>query len=129
MATIMYSTGNGYYCGCCRRTDTDTFYFDSEDIQYAIDECISIAKGADWDFSIDQIFEFTHETMDASDLESRIEEEVKKAEKRHKHQAEIDRITRKIKEIDWWFDNLEQTKASKTSEREKLQAKLAELGA
>lgn len=129
MATIMYRTGNGYRCGCCRQTWTDTLDFESDDIDYAIAECISYAKSADWDFSIDRIFGFSHETMGEDDLERRIEDEIKRAEKRADHQEEIDRVSRNLKEINWWFDNLEQTKLDKQAEREKLQAKLTELGA
>ena len=129
MATIIYRCGNGYSCGCCRQTWTNDLWFEEDKIQGAIDACIDIARGADWDFSIDNIYEFNREDMSKDDLENMIMEAIRKAEVRHEHQQKIDRLEGKIKDIDEWFATLDQTKEAKNAEREKFKAELAKLGA
>ncbi len=125
MATIMYRTGNGYHCGCCRQTWADTFDF--ETAEEAVSESISIARGSDWDFSIDRIFGFMDEDSNADELEERIMEAIKQAEKDHDKQREITRLQDQIKAINKWFATLEQQKAEKNAEVEKLLKKLEEV--
>lgn len=129
MATIIYRTGNGYSCGCCRQTWSSDLYFDEDNIQGAIDACIDIAKAAEWDFSIDNIYEFDREDISKDALENMIMDAVRKAEVRHEHKQKIDRLEGKIEDIDKWFATLDQTKEAKSAEREKYKAELAALGA
>lgn len=126
MATIIYSTGNGYNCHCCRRTVTE--YLDFEDVEDAIQQCIYVAKGADWDFSIDAIKGWDNDERDNYDLEKLIMEKINAAEKMHDNQKEIDSLNRQIREIDGWFNSLEDEKVRKADVRKTLYAKLAELG-
>lgn len=124
MAMLVYTTGNGYHCGCCRHTSQDYTYFDSDDIQSLIKECIDIARGSEWDFCINTIE--GHDGKD--DLEQIIEAAIKQAEIDFDRKRDIDSLTRQISSIDNWFTNLEKTKADKLAEREKLVEKLAKLG-
>jgi len=126
MATIIYSTGNGYNCHCCRRTTTE--YLDFVDVEDAIHQCIEIAKYADWDFSIDAIKGWDNDEQDEWALEKLIEGKIAEAEKVHKNQKEIDSLNRQIREIDGWFNSLEDEKVRKADVRKKLSTKLAELG-
>lgn len=124
MAMLVYTTGNGYHCGCCRRTSQDYTYFDSDDIQSLIRECIDIARGSEWDFYVNTIEGYDGE----DDLEQIIEAAIKQAEIDFDRKRDIDSLTRQISSIDNWFTNLEKTKAEKLAEREKLVEKLAKLG-
>ena len=123
MAMLVYTTGNGYHCGCCRQTSQDYTYFDSDDIQSLIKECIEIARGSDWDFYVNTIEGYSGE----DDLELVIESAIKQAEADADRKRKIDDLTRQIASINNWFTNLERTKDEKMAEREKLIDKLKTL--
>lgn len=124
MAMLVYTTGNGYHCGCCRQTSQDYTYFDPDDIQSLIKECIDIARGSEWDFYVNTIEGYDGE----DDLEAIIEAAVKQAEKDFDRKRDIDSLNRQIQGIDNWFASLEKTKEDKRAERAKLVEKLAALG-
>lgn len=125
MGMLIYSTGNGYHCHCCRRTDQDYTYFDSNDIDSLIDECISIAKSSDWDFSVVTIEGYVGE----EDLETKIDRAVADAEKAHNLARKIDDLKKQISSIDGWFNTLDDSKVRKQKERDDLIIKLKELEA
>lgn len=120
MAMLVYTTGNGYHCGCCRQTSQDYTYFDSDDIQSLIKECVEIARGSEWDFYVNTIEGYSGE----DDLEQVIETAIKQAEADADRKRKIDDLTRQITSINNWFANLERTKDEKMAEREKLIDKL-----
>ena len=126
MATLIYVTGNGYHCGCCRRTDTN--YMDFEEDEYGITsligECVELSSYAEGDFYIEAIKGYSG---DETELENKITAAIAVAEKRAKHKKEIDSVKRSITEIESWFNSLEATKASKTKLLESYRAKLSEL--
>lgn len=124
MAMLVYTTGNGYHCGCCRQTSQDYTYFDSDDIQSLIKECIEIARGSQWDFYVNTIEGYSGE----DDLEQTIETAIKQAEAASDRKRDVDNLTRQIASIDNWFTNLEETKVEKLAEREELVEKLMKLG-
>ena len=126
MATLIYVTGNGYHCGCCRCTDTDYMDFEEDeyDITALINECIERSSYAEGDFYIEAIKGYSG---DETELENRITAAIAVAEKRVKHKKEIETTKRSIAEIESWFSSLEATKASKTKLLESHRAKLAEL--
>lgn len=126
MAMMIYTTGNGYRCGCCRRTSQDYTHFDEADIDSLIEECISISSDSDDDFSINT---FEGYSGDADELETRIMAAISDAEKYREHKRAIEVLQRNIKEIDSWFNTLDQTKASKIERRAELQSKLDALEA
>lgn len=125
MAMLVYTTGNGYRCGCCRQTSQDYTYFDSDDTQSLIKECIDIARGSVWDFYVNTIEGYDGE----DDLEAIIEAAIKQAEIDFDRKRDIDSLNRQVQSIDNWFANLEKTKVDKQAERAKLVEKLAGLGA
>jgi hypothetical protein len=118
---IVYTTGNGYFCGCCRRTDRDYEHYDTE--EEALADLTDIARRADWDFSISTIEGYDG---DAWELEQRLERMIKIAEEDQDRLDRINRLKRSISDIEYWFTNLEETKASKQEELEKLKVKLEE---
>ena len=124
MATLIYTTGNGYSCSCCRRSSQEYTHFDIEDIDSLIKECIDIARCSDWDFYINTIDGYGA----ADDLETKIMQAIKDAESSHNHQTRIKELVRQISSIDDWFNTLDAVKANKAAEREKLSAALNELG-
>lgn len=124
MAMLVYTTGNGYHCGCCRRTSQDYTHFDPEDIQSLIEECIYIARGSEWDFYVDTIEGYEGE----DDIEAIIEAAIKQAEVDFNRKRDIDSLNRQIQCIDNWFTSLEETKEDKRNERAELVEKLAALG-
>lgn len=128
MATIIYVTGNGYSCGCCRQTYTDYLDFDPEDIQPAINECIQAARGSEWDFYIEAI-RGLGEDMSEDELERLIKEAIDNARDDAKRKQTIKDTYRQLEEINRWFEQLESTKILKETQRKVLQAKLVELGA
>lgn len=125
MGMLIYSTGNGYHCHCCRQTNQDYTYFDSDDIDSLIDECISIAKSSDWDFSVVTIEGYVGE----EDLETKIDRAVADAEKAHNLARKIDDLKKQISSIDSWFNTLDDSKVRKQKERDDLIIKLKELEA
>lgn len=125
MAMLVYTTGNGYRCSCCRQTSQDYTYFDSDDIQSLIKECIEIAGGSDWDFYVNT---FEGYDGDSDELERQIMAAIEQAEKDYDRKRKINDLQSRVKDIDRWFANLEATKAENTAKREKLLAELAELG-
>lgn len=126
MAMMIYTTGNGYSCSCCRRTSQDYTHFDEADIDSLIEECIEISRCNDDDFYINTFEGFSG---DADELESRIMAAISNAEKYREHKRKVEELQRSIREIDSWFENLEVTKDERTQRRVDLRTKLAELGA
>ena len=127
MITIFYVTGNGYRCGCCRQTEND--YEDYGTLEEAIKGCISLAKSAEWDFSITE----TRGTADdRPDLESYeigeiLGKEVEYAAKHHLHLDKINDRKEKVKEIEKWFDSLDDEKQKKRERKEKLLKEISAL--
>jgi hypothetical protein len=121
MATINYWLGNGYSCSCCGRWDHDVFSFDDEN--EAIAECVQLAAGNDFDFGIDEIFDYE----DAHELQQKIEAAIVEAEKAKEKRLKIDQLKSNIANAENWFATLDQTKASRQSKLEQYRAELAEL--
>ena len=126
MAMMIYITGNGYHCGCCRQTSQEYTYFDEDGIDSLIKECIEISRSAEDDFYINT---FEGYSGDSDELEKRIMDAISVAEKQREHKKKVDTLQRSIKEIDTWFSTLEQTKAAKLAQRADLQSKLDALEA
>ena len=126
MATLIYVTGNGYHCSCCRRTSTDYMDFDEDDagVESLIRECVEQSRYAEGDFYIDAIKGYTG---DETELENRITAAIAAAEKRQETQDEIDRLKRSISELESWFAELEASKARKMQSLVTARARLAEL--
>lgn len=124
--SIIYTTGNGYRCSCCRWSHTSYLDYDNEyfDVQDAINSCIILARDNDWDFYIDSIKGFNG---DVDELEKQITSAVDKAEKDDIKREKIEKIKNNINEHDWWFNNLESEKIERASKRKELQAQLREL--
>lgn len=108
MATIIYYTGNGYRCSCCRQSSKDYLNFD--DVEDAIVECIDIASGSEWDFGIDTIQGYEG---DAYELEQQIMDAVSQAEDDQETRRKIEQIKKDIAHTENWFDTLEETKVKK----------------
>ena len=126
MAMLVYTTGNGYHCGCCRHTIQDYTYFDSDDTASLIKECCEIAGSYDWDFYVNTVEGYDG---DSDELERQIMAAIKQAEKDYDRKRKISDLQSRVKDIDRWFANLETTKAENSAKREKLLAELTELGA
>jgi hypothetical protein len=126
MAMLIYTTGNGYNCGCCRRTDRDYMHFDEDEqsIAYLIRDCIEISKRAEGDFSIDTIEGYSG---DSDELEARIKTAIDQAEKEEERQKSIGITKRQLREIDDWFSTLDKQKADNEARKAKLLAHLREL--
>ena len=122
MATIIYYTGNGYSCSCCRQSSTD--YLDFETPEDAIAECISIAASADWDFGINTIKGYNG---DEYELEQQIEQAVIAAQDAAKHRAEVAQVKEEISRLENWFGNLESTKVTNQKTLEQKRSELEEL--
>lgn len=119
---VMFTLGNGYRCSCCRTSRRDDIDGTLEEV---IAYCIKEAKRADWDFSVYQVRECEEDQEFA--IEEQIENAVKLAEKREKHATDVKRLEDQIKDVDRWFNTLEQQKQDKDTERMNAQAKLAAL--
>lgn len=122
MATLIYTTGNGYNCGCCRMTSTDSFSFDTE--EDAIGEAIEVASYAEWDFSIKDIIGYDG---DENDLENRIMSAVVSAEKDKDRKLKIAQLKKDIAYTEDWFATLEQQKQTKQDLLDKNRAMVIEL--
>jgi len=125
MAMLIYVTGNGYNCGCCRRTDQDYTHFDEDSIESLIKECIELSRYAEGDFSIRTIEGYGG---DADELEKRIMDAITAAEQDVEQQKKIVDLKHQISEIDRWFDTLEAQKSAKAENRRKFVDSLKELG-
>lgn len=126
MAMLIYTTGNGYSCNCCRRTDQNYTHFNDDEIDNLIKECVEISQYAEGDFYINTIEGYSG---DSDELERLITKAISADEKARAHAAEINEIQKNITSIDRWFDGLEAEKAAKIKRREELQAKLTALEA
>jgi hypothetical protein len=116
--TVIYTTGNGYRCGCCRTEDTDNF--DAEDEASAIEECIPIARGSDWDFEIERILGVD----DPDATENRIMSAINLAEKEHWVLKKIKSLEDQIsKDRKWILD----VPAEKARREENIRVKEEEL--
>ena len=124
MATLAYTTGNGYYCYCCRRTSSGTIWFDN--IDELIHECVYLAESSDFDFCVDTVYDYDG---DADAIDNQISLAVEKRKSDIKRKSRIVDIERIIGEIDSWFKNLETDKQTKATRRQVLAAELAQLKA
>lgn len=122
MATIIYYTGNGYSCSCCRQSSTN--YFDFETPEEAIAECIDIASGSEWDFGINDIKGYDG---DAYELEQQIDAAVEKASQAQTLRRKIAQIKSDIATTETWFAQLESTKDAKTKYLNEKRQELEEL--
>lgn len=58
MYRITYEQGNGYHCGCCRRTSMETFDCDTiEEVQEWIDELAACRQISQWSDDDDRSIE------------------------------------------------------------------------
>lgn len=126
MAMMIYTTGNGYHCGCCRQSSQDYTHFDDDDIESLIKESIELSQRADGDFYINTIEGYSG---DSDELEKSIMEAIDADEKQRERKKKVNELQRNIAEIDTWFANLEITKADRTKRRVELRAQLNELEA
>ena len=119
MAMLIYTTGNGYSCGCCRQTNREFVYFeeDEQSIANLVRDCIEISRCAKGDFSIDTIEGYSG---DADELEKRITAAISQAEAEAERRKQIGSLTQQIKEIDNWFSTLDAAKEEKTTRRQRL---------
>lgn len=101
MVTIEYSTGNGYSCSCCRITEAEIESFDSED--QAFERCLEIAHSYDWDFSVLNV----SGAADNEALEKRIDAAVDQGKKGDIKAQKIRDLDKRIKENEFWLDNVE----------------------
>jgi DNA repair exonuclease SbcCD ATPase subunit len=133
MTTIAYTTGNGYYCSCCGRTQRDDEYFDEDTLEKEIiDRMSDIAVGCeDWR-GIYCIYEYSG---DSDELENKIDAEIARKTKIKDLTNKIKSAKSTVQDIDQWFANLEKEKAQKISYRERnlseietLQQELNQLG-
>lgn len=122
MATIIYYTGNGYSCSCCRMSSTD--YLDFETPDEAIQECIEIASRSDWDFGIKDIKGYSG---DEYELEQQITQAVEQAEKDKELRTKIEQVKKDIARTEHWFASLEASKASNAEYLTKKRLELEEL--
>lgn len=122
MATIIYYTGNGYSCSCCRQSSTD--YLDFDTPEEAIRECIEIASYSDWDFGIDAIKGYDG---DEHELEQQIIKAVEQAEKDKELRIKVEQVKKDIAHIENWFATLEASKATNMERLNKKRLELEEL--
>ncbi len=122
MATIIYYTGNGYSCSCCRHSSTD--YFDFETPEEAIAECIDIASGSDWDFGINSIKGYDG---DEYELEQQIEAAIVKAQEDRETRRKIEQVKKDIAHLETWFASLEASKTTNAAQLDKKRLELEEL--
>ena len=100
MAEIMLKIGNGYSCGCCRRTHMESVYANT--LEEAIRETYSVVKGEDeFDFYVYRIIGEVDFEEDA------IEEGVKQLELAYELQRKVERKRKDIKNDQAWLDNVE----------------------
>ena len=126
LATLMYTIGNGYNCGCCRHESRDTMDFELTEsgVEWLISECIDYAQSNDWDFSTKRVTDYDG---DAAALLDKIHDAVKQAEVDEKRNEQIQNLKSNIATINKWFDTLEQEKVTKAEKRDQYLAQLAEL--
>lgn len=126
MATLLFTIGNGYSCGCCRHESQVDIDFDStpEGEQFLIKECVDYAESNDWDFSTERVIDYDG---DADALLDKIHDAVEQAKVDKDKNAKIQQYKQYIAEIDKWFDTLEQEKVTKAEKRDHYLAQLAEL--
>jgi hypothetical protein len=98
--TVIYETGNGYSCSCCRNTDQDNDDFESE--RDAIEGCVDIARRYKWDFSIERIIG----VEDGDGLERRIDAAIEEAKKQAKIDDAIYRLERENSTDRAWIDSV-----------------------
>lgn len=122
MFTIMYTTGNGYRCQCCRQSSGD--FLDAESEDDAIKQCIAISRSYEGDFSIDAIRGC--EIDDESELIHRINEAIKADEKAEERRKELAKLEDEIKAIKHWQGNLPLEAEKKARKLETLKQQLKE---
>lgn len=119
MLTLMYTTGNGYRCSCCRRTDGD--FLDAENEADAIEQCVSISRSYEGDFSIDAIRGYDG---DENELIQRITAAIKADEKAEEKKKEVAKLKDEIKAIEHWQGNLPLEMEKKAKKLETLKQQL-----
>lgn len=124
MATMIYVTGNGYNCSCCRQTDTDYIEVDETNIDSIIETCLDISAGSDGDFSITEIIGCD---IDVDQLEKRVKEGVEEKLKIKKKKQKLSQLKSAIAAAESWFVNLDKTKAEKLARLNDMHKQLAEL--
>lgn len=122
MATLIYYTGNGYSCSCCRQSSTD--YLDFDTPEEAIKECIEIASYNEWDFGIKDVRGYDG---DVYELKEQIAKAVEQAEEDKDLRIKIDQVKKDIAHIENWFATLEASKATNMERLNKKRHELEEL--
>lgn len=119
---ILYVAGNGYHCGCCRRSSKESYYADT--VEDAIHEAIELDLQYEGDFSIHTIYGYDG---DSSELESTIMRAIEQANKQRELEEKIEKLKSSITKLEQWFANLDNEKENKAVELKKLQLELTSL--
>lgn len=103
MFMIMYTTGNGYRCSCCRHTNSS--FYDADDEADAIAECVRLSRAAEGDFHLNEIRGYEG---DAEDLEKKITEAIEASERTDSEQKALAELKSEIKKLERWQETLPQ---------------------
>lgn len=121
--TIIYTTGNGYSCSCCRNSDESNEDFDTEDA--AVAACCDLAARAGFDFSVDRILG----AENPDDLEKRIEAAVAARKTADELAGEIQRLKEDNAKHRAWLNNVGAETQRRLNAMSANDAKLIELKA
>lgn len=128
MFTIIYKKNNGYRCSCCGQTWECNADFDSdEEAISGMSKIIAEAETSNYE-GWSGIEKFCGYEGDEDALEKKIWEAAQIEISKIKNKKEIKNLESKKKDIESWFENLDQEKATKTESLAKINQQLKQLG-
>lgn len=105
MFDLVFYTGNGYNCSCCRVEYTEVENFDS--IEDLVDFCVSTASGNEYDFGIDTITIYDECQYTPAELEHYINSMIDYHKDIRDIEYHIKSNQDTITNSQWWLDDVE----------------------